>query len=177
MALNLNDNKRPYFKQLGLDETFDEIQSAVNAIPSPSYVEVAVTSAQLKTIGSAPLALLPSGGLSANQYYDLNKVILEFTYVAPAYTLSDAHLFIGTTDNNYAGSWIGKNVIASSVNKFAITTGFSPLNVIGSYTEYADEVAGQGIYLGTLGANPATGNGTLLIKLWYNIRTIGVSEL
>lgn len=32
MALNLDDNKKPYFKQLGLDETFDEIQNAVNSL-------------------------------------------------------------------------------------------------------------------------------------------------
>lgn len=32
MALNLDDNKRPYFKQLNLDDTFDEIQNAVNAL-------------------------------------------------------------------------------------------------------------------------------------------------
>lgn len=30
MGLNLDDNKRPYFKQLNLDETFDEIQNAFN---------------------------------------------------------------------------------------------------------------------------------------------------
>lgn len=32
MPLNLDDNKRPYFKQLNLDETFDEIQNAINTI-------------------------------------------------------------------------------------------------------------------------------------------------
>lgn len=32
MPLNLQDNKRPYFKQLNLDETFDEIESFVNGL-------------------------------------------------------------------------------------------------------------------------------------------------
>jgi hypothetical protein len=32
MALNLNDNKRPYFKQLNLDATYNEIQNYINAI-------------------------------------------------------------------------------------------------------------------------------------------------
>jgi len=32
MTLNLNDNKRPYFKQLNLDDTFDEIETAFNTL-------------------------------------------------------------------------------------------------------------------------------------------------
>lgn len=32
MSLNLDDNKKPYFKQLGLDDTFDEIQNAFNTL-------------------------------------------------------------------------------------------------------------------------------------------------
>jgi hypothetical protein len=59
MALNLDDNKRPYFKQLNLDETFDEIQNAFNtlenSVPSPSSD---VTVNQLVTIATASVGSL-----------------------------------------------------------------------------------------------------------------------
>lgn len=52
MSLNLNDNKRPYFKQLNLDETFDEIQNYINNNVNQKYsVSVPVTSAQLDDWG------------------------------------------------------------------------------------------------------------------------------
>jgi hypothetical protein len=60
MALNLDDNKRPYFKQLNLDETFDEISSAVNAleasIPTASYTVYTATLTQSGT--ASPVAVL-----------------------------------------------------------------------------------------------------------------------
>jgi hypothetical protein len=59
MGLNLDDNKRPYFKQLNLDDTFDEIQNAFNAlessVPSPSSD---VTVNQLVTTATASVGSL-----------------------------------------------------------------------------------------------------------------------
>ena len=139
---------------------------------TPKYSEVTVSSAQLKTIGSTPYQLLGTPG--ANNYYDILKIIVEFNYASPTYTLTDPQLFIGTTDNNYAGFWMAKNLITSTQKGIVIANGYSPTSVEGQYPVYANEILNQAIYLTTsLGGNPATGNGTLKIKMWYNIRTIG----
>lgn len=148
----------------------DAINSAANKY---SYTEVDITSSQIKSMGSSPVELLPAPG--ANSYYDIDKIILEFTYAAPAYTSTDASFFIGTVDGNYVGAWFPKTLITRTANRYTVMNGLSPVNVVGSFCEYSEDELNLAIKLTTSSGsnNPASGNGTLKAKIYYRIVTIG----
>lgn len=173
MALNLNDNKRPYFKQLGLDETFDEIQSAVNAIPSPSYVEVDLTPAQILTLGTSPVTILAAPG--AGSYNEIIRITLEYTFTSgfgynmagDALTIRDGAYQVYTL---IAGSLIGEtNSKAVSVTQLtAFDGGLTQLVV-------APQSLNTALVLNTFNEGAITDNsqtGTLKVKIWYNTVSI-----
>lgn len=59
----------------------------VSYIADPNLTQVVnISSAQILTLGSSPVTLLTAPG--ANKYYDVKKVIVEYTYGTVEYALN-----------------------------------------------------------------------------------------
>jgi hypothetical protein len=97
MTLNLDDNKRPYFKQLNLDDTFDEIQDAVNSIGGGS----GLSSGNIIFISSVTDLPVAVGGvitLLANvTYFIVSDIDLNGSRLVGA---SDTTLIGGSSENS-----------------------------------------------------------------------------
>ena len=165
------------FQALGMDEVTRDMTlsfSAINTnrLDEVAYTEVAVTSAQIKTLGSIPKVILAAPG--AGKYYEYWGVI-ESTYDTAAYTVTD-DIVLGDTDT-YAGSYISKLIITESesmVEPFNSTTRGQEVGVIaGTQVGYPFKL-NTALKLFTYNAtDPITGSGTILVKIWYVLKTMG----
>lgn len=133
-----------------------------------SYAEVAISSAEILTLGSSAVTLLPAPG--ADEYYDIKDLIIESTGGTTPYTLADPTLMI-QIDGEY--SYIDKNIINGGGVSFAkIST--AVYSSADSYIHTAVQSTNSAVTITTdNGADPTVGNGTLLVKIWYVLRTIG----
>lgn len=96
MALNLEDNKRPYFKQLNLDETFDEIQNAVNALESSTpTINYKVYTANLFQSGLlAPVATVFENTLGGTIVWSYNDIGSFTGTLTGAFTNNKTAIFL-----------------------------------------------------------------------------------
>jgi len=122
------------------------------------YTAVTVTSAQTLTLNSSPVSILPS--ISGNQYYDM-KVYSEYNYGTTAYTTSSALTLIGVSGTTLLdliniNSLTGNSVTVSTNSN---TSGVGTLNT--------------GVRLFQPSSNPTSGDGSLKIKIYYNIVDFG----
>lgn len=131
-----------------------------------------IDSGSILNMGSTPIELLPAPG--ANKYYDIEKVILEYTHVSTAYTLvGDYHYLEGLTG---AAKAVHTPIITGAVNSFI------KLDLVDSDTfvdggVYRYQMAGQinaGIFLSSWNnIDPTDGDGTLRAIITYTTRTFG----
>lgn len=122
------------------------------------YSAVTVTSAQTLTLNSSPVSILPS--ISGNKYYDM-KVYSEYNYGTTAYTTSSALTLIGVSGTTLLdliniNSLTGNSVTVSTNSN---TSGVGTLNT--------------GVRLFQPSSNPTGGNGSLKLKVYYNIVSFG----
>lgn len=178
---NSVDNKLYYKDKNGVlvelliptSSTISTIENSITTLENDSftYTEVAISNAELLAIGSTPQEILPAPG--ANKYYDYFG-ILEYTYVSSNFAaFNDALGIIGAS--SYGGSYIGKNILTdtqSSITRFnsSETAALERTTETVKWHMYLNEA----INLTTLGAtDPAGGDGTILVKIWYKIKTFG----
>ena len=121
------------------------------------YTAITVSSSEILTIGTIPKSLLPTPG--ANKYYDI-KAYIEYDYGTSAYTTSNIFLKLSTNT-------IGSAFIINGETQDKIQTVLS-------------ESQGGGIYLNSdlnltnqSGIDPTGGDGTIKIKIYYNIVDFG----
>ena len=123
------------------------------------YTEVTVSSAEILTLSSTPIELLPAPGVG--NYYDI-KLILEYTFNTTPYV-----------------SGIGDVIITDGTN---IIYDMFSLNSIGADIVYMTQsMNGPGylvfpnnsIYLEQQNVDPTSGDGEMLLKIWYSIRSLG----
>lgn len=128
---------------------------------------VEISSAQILAIASTPIELLPAAG--EGKYYDVEKVILEFTEGASAYT-GDAIIGVGSPLMFYleAGSFNG----ASFISIMTPTT--SALDEVNGVTFAYTTGLNQPVNLERWSGAIADGNGTLRVTINYRLVTFGV---
>lgn len=135
-----------------------------------NYAEVSISSAEILTLGDSPISLLPT--LGAQEYYDA-KLIFEYTDVGVDYVLADKLVL---RINGTSNCLIPASFITSGGNKLVSITDpyiFLPNEADGT-VERVPVQPGSGMDFQTLeGNNPTTGNGTILVKIWYTVRTFG----
>jgi hypothetical protein len=121
------------------------------------YSAITVTSAQTLTSFLSPVNLLPAPG--ANKYYDF-KVYFEYTYGTTPYVSNPVSVVdnTGNVISNGINITPTQNVILVS-NMNSATNNYSTVNSV--------------LQLKTATANPTSGNGSLKIKIWYNIVNFG----
>lgn len=181
MPLNLDDNKKPYFKQLGLDETFDEISSAINSLEGGGFTEtiVEISAAEILSAGTNYISLLPAPG--AGNYYEIDKMIFEFLYESGfAYNDMNGDFF----EIRYTQSGekilcrIDGTLVSQAVPKVAIVKEFSIVQVLGMNSEIivAPYLLNEEVHLGTFNYSNLTDNGQtagMRVKIYSKIHTLG----
>lgn len=179
MAITQESLANANFNALGMDEMTRDMTKVISAVNASNldemvYTEVSVSSAQIKAMGTTPVELLAAP--ASNKYYDIDKVALEYTHVTTNYTMgTTTSLIIGTTDNGYYGAWVSTLLLNNGASSFMVTD-YPTANPNAVPATVEVEIIGtpQAVYLSTDdSADPTLGDGTLLVKIWYKVRTFG----
>jgi hypothetical protein len=156
-------NKLVYFKT-----------SAAQVLPIFSeynydYVSVPISSAQILSMGTSPISLLAAPGVGF--YYDIPKVILEYTHISTAYTYPGGAKRLGI---GYAQSAVINADLLSDTNNRVCIIEPTKHQIEGSNTIHNTIELNRALSFSTDNfSDPATGNGTILAKIWYKIRSFG----
>jgi hypothetical protein len=154
-----------------ISASYASTASYLNNFEIPTYIEVTIDSTQILNLGKEYVPLLESAG--PDNYYDVQKIIIEYTYDSIPYSLNDYLMIYGT--NSYA--YLSANFITEAFNTATVINNYGSksfkigddyLNVLSAQT------SNMGIRLSTYGGDdPTDGDGTLLVKIWYIVRTSG----
>jgi hypothetical protein len=124
------------------------------------YSAVTISSADILTLSSVPVELLPAPG--AGNYYD-TKFIIEYTFnTTPYITVGNVIITDGT------------NTIYNDIFDFA-SFGTDTIFIVQSMIGPTNTgiTSNSGLYLTNQTADPTSGDGDLLVKIWYSIRSVG----
>ena len=149
--------------------------SYISDLETPTYTEVAISSAQILNMGSTEIELLPA--LLTTEYYDISKLLLEYTNVTTPYSIN-----IGDNPSIYFDGvqtlqGLDINILTSGNTSvttilpgaYSINTSFLP-----SRTLSGPQLGGGNLMMSTWNNdNPTGGDGTILAKIWYKVRTFG----
>jgi len=123
------------------------------------YSAVTITSSDILTSNSVPFEILPNPG--ANSYYDA-KFIMEYTYNTTSYVSgNDTVITDGTNYVHYIG-----DIGTFTTDTINILQGIEPVTNQKMYPNLP-------LSFFTQSADPTTGDGEILLKIWYTIRTFG----
>jgi len=137
------------------------------------YTEVTASSAEILAMGSSGIELLAAPG--ANKYYDIPKIHLEYTHNTTAYTLADPVLY-------FYGAFMGnidKEILTTASSKVILLDGNSSVKInavedIPYHIVPDNGGINQPVQIYTwAGTNPTLGDGTILAKIWYKVKTFG----
>lgn len=137
------------------------------------YTEVDISALEISNLGTSPKILLPVPALP-NTYYDVQKAIVEYTFVTSNYsmTLGDR----GYISNGTQFATFDVDVMLSSpVSNVYIFNGLHGglVNVgAGELSGYPTALQ-ESLTFGISNNPLAPGDGTIKVKLWYTIRTFG----
>jgi hypothetical protein len=123
------------------------------------YSAVTISSADILTLSSVPVELLPAPGVG--NYYD-TKFIIEYTFNTTPYASLGSVIITDGVNTSY-------DVFALSL--FGADTIFIVQSMIGPIGTGIS--TNNPLYLTNQTANPTSGDGDLLVKIWYSIRTVG----
>jgi len=164
--------------------SISEMDANWDYVSPGEYLEVTITSGStsysdgrstvasgILSLGSSPKVLLEAPG--AGTYYDFDQIIVEGcdsgAYTAAFYLilLNDG---IQSTLNQYLLDGSGGYSIVKNLGEFVGTS----TNWGGSVVVQDNRLQNTGLTLTTdTGANPTGGTGTILVKIWYKVRTFG----
>ena len=153
-----------YTQTGGINEKFltQDIAEFINPeIGNYDYIEIDIPSAQILTLHTTPVDLLSAATLSANEYYYLHLVILEYTYNSIPYEnpkLGNMQIFHTNTTTNTSHS-INANLITSVNNAIAV----SPY-VFNTYALMPQE----DIKIDCT-HEITNGDGAMKVRLWYKV--------
>jgi hypothetical protein len=143
------------------------------------YSESLLGASQLGTLGSTGSTLLPE--LPSNKYYHIKEIILEYTEGGVAYEVDgfDPEAIIIFSGRSYTSIYIDPKILTFPDDKiiYALSPGVVPDVNYQFFTNSTTLGSSSTLDITTAnGQGFVTGDGTLLIKIWYTIRTWG-SEL
>jgi hypothetical protein len=123
------------------------------------YSAVTITSSDILVSNTVPFEILPDPG--TNSYYDA-KFIMEYTYNTTSYVSgNDTVITDGTNNVHYIG-----DVGAFTTDTINILQGIESVTSQRMYPNLP-------LFFFTLSGDPTTGDGEILLKIWYTIRTFG----
>lgn len=154
--------------------TIEDVKETVLGTPDDIlYTEVSFSSAQIATMGT-PLSILAAP--AAGKYYEIQSLILEYNHNTTAFTTTSPVLYLdGAMFGNISSALI--TTAGNQVAKVTMSTTDTFVDV-STYVLLPLSSVGVGLTIATWNSdNPAGGgDGTLLVKVRYVVRTFG-SEL
>jgi hypothetical protein len=120
------------------------------------YSAVTITSGETLTLFSLPVEILPAPGV--NKYYDF-KVYFEYTYNSSPYT-SNTLLLVDNTNKRVS-------------KEFYIEGSDNVILVSNMDTQQNLTTVNSNLLLSTTVSDPTGGDGSLKIKIWYNVVDFG----
>jgi hypothetical protein len=160
------------YQALGMDEVARDISNiitAVNALEGGSdYTEtiVNISSAQILAMGTSPIELLPAAG--AGKYYDIDKVVIEYTHVSTAYTSNYIMLI------NDGGNPLSYSQFSNSNSFVELTLNQTFVDVVEGVGLSQMNTLNQALVLTTYdGVSPTLGDGTMRVKIYHKTITFG----
>jgi hypothetical protein len=123
------------------------------------YTAVTVSSAEILTLSSSPIELLPNPGIG--NYYDA-KFIIEYTFNTTPYVTVRPLAITDGTNISY------ECFILSSYGSDTIFIYQSMVGTLGN-----GFFSNNPLYITNQLVDPTSGDGELLIKIWYSIRSLG----
>lgn len=151
---------------------FDDNAGDTHYYQAYRYAEVDLTDLEIKTLVSVGKEILPTPGI--NKYYAVSAWSLEFTEGTTPYTIAARQsILLGTFQyaNIDAGTLLG-----SGTDRVVSGTEFGGGTLDGAtgFTNMLSSPVNQPIYISAIiGGDPTLGDGTLKVKIWYQIRTFG----
>jgi hypothetical protein len=126
----------------------------------------------ISAMGSTPIELLAAPG--ADNYYEVDKVRLEYTHVTTGYTYTDEIVLQINSNAKFIKQILGTTnrwlVISDLNGTEGVVSAPVGADIIPSYGEQLN----KGLYLNTYnGTNPTLGDGTLRAIITYRVRTFG----
>lgn len=120
------------------------------------YSAVTVTSGQVLTLNSIPVEILPQPGV--DKYYDF-KVYFEYNYETTSYVSGNVCIVDST------GDYITKQFDIQGTNDVALVSDMEAFN--------NNIPLNSNLSLFALGADPTLGDGSIKVKIYYNIVNFG----
>ena len=166
--------KDPNGYRLLLDEQGDfklltkngEIIEQSNSSSQYSYTEVNISSSDILSMDSTPVELLPAPG--AGKYYDVDKIIFEFSYNSLVYN----------TANNFLNIFNGRGTTNIYASLLTDTTDTVCITKLSTFFDSGDGGLAVAPLVGinsalilTAGAPITSGNSTLKAKIYYKTMT------
>lgn len=136
-----------------------------------SITTVNISSSQILSMGTSPIELLPAPG--ANNYYDINYIILEFTRNTTEYVYTDSPVvWIGGSEFAILTEFFIKGLAPKKWVK--LTPSAINVNGDGNATWSSIHVLNENVYLQSLLTNnPTGGDGTMRAIICYRNVTFG----
>lgn len=170
IRLNLDGTEELYTQTGGVSEKFT-LEDIKNYLEASEWTEIVinVSSAQILSMGSSPIQLLPNAGL--NKYYVFEGV-LEFIGTGTQYSVSANKIRIYYDQSfNGAGCYFDKGFIES---KGSSVIPFTSIPNVGTNDNQNGIGFNSSIFLSTDDvSNPTSGTGTIRIVLRYKVKTFG----
>ena len=169
---SLDGTEELYTQTDGVSEKFT-LEDLKAYLEASEWTEVVinVSSAQILSMGSSPIQLLPNAGL--NKYY-IFEGVLEFIGSKPSYSMPDSTSAIRIYYDqsfNGAGCYFNK---AFLISKDKSVIPFTSIPNVGTNNAQNGIGLNSSIFLSTNdGGNPTTGTGTIRIVLRYKVKTFG----
>jgi len=149
--------------------TIEDIAETLGGGSDYTETIVNISSAQILSMGTSPIELLPDPGL--DKYYDIDKIVIEYTKGTTDYTTSPLAVFYGNFIKQI------KNTLSGDLKQFAIIRDLylTDLDIPNEYvtTRVGWEQTGA-VELSTFdNVNPTLGDGTLRVKIYHKTLTFG----
>lgn len=167
----LLDEETGLFKLLTSTGQVIESPGAASTASTSEYTEtiIDVSSAQILNLAGSPVPILAAPG--ANKYYDINKIILEYTYGGSIYSKEG----IWITDEDFNRVFIGLDDFTSYTQNRVSIIGSEIINSLAiSLPSSTSFTLNKAIILTSATfQNPTGGNGTLRVKIYHKTLTFG----
>jgi hypothetical protein len=172
MSLVTREGKGSKLTIAEMDGNLTYLEQLATESGGSEYTEtiVDISSAQILNMGTTPIELLPE--LGSGQYYEVGKMIIEYTHNTSAYNSTSNWLY---TDGGYHAFFA--SIIKNASNRLSMS-GFpvASIDAAAGVASYGDNEVSyfNKLKLSTWDADdPTDGDGTLRVKIYHKTITFG----
>lgn len=142
--------------------------SSIGGVSEYTETIVNISSAQILAMGTTPIELLPAPG--AGIYYDIDKIILEYTHNTTPYSITSDFIFIAMLGNIN----INTSFLQGTSNYVYVTRWSTYFDINdGGFAVTPPSGINQNLRISTDGTVSGAGNGTLRVKIYHKTITFG----